>query len=249
MCYMGWDRERGEESENVGTLERVQNLSPFLPFTPAIFGRVLNIERQVHSRQIVNWCLSNFMHMYVVINVREHFKVCFTRGKHSTHANHALRLHLLAHLYICSYEYAQTNLIRKGEQTKRWHDDKECDNSRLQRATRPFHGGALWGLKSLGKIQQMCDEERRRRETRRKGTLWLCSARMPTQTWAQSNQTKTVIEVLAHAQTKNIPRPGQGKRLTDRVTTQLRRICLWMLLDTFTLWRKVVFFSAVSWPT
>lgn len=42
---------------------------------------------------------------------------------------------------------------------------------------------------------------------------------MPTQTWAQSNQT-TVIEVLACAQTKNKLRPWQGKRLTDQVNLQ-----------------------------
>lgn len=131
-----------------------------------------------------------------------------------------LCLLLMAHLYICSYKYTQTNPIRSGEQSKRWHDYKESHNSRLQRATRPFHGGAWWGLKSLGKIQQMCDEERWRREPRQKGTLWLRSARMPTQTRAQSNQTKTAIEVLAGAQTKNIPRPRQGKRLTDQVNLQ-----------------------------
>lgn len=45
---------------------------------------------------------------------------------------------------------------------------------------------------------------------------------MPTQTWAQSNQTKTVIEVLACAQTKNKLRPRQGKRLTDHVNLQSR---------------------------
>lgn len=85
---------------------------------------------------------------------------------------------------------------------------------------RPFYGGALWGLKSLGKIQQVCDEEQWRREPRQKETLWLRSVCMPTQTQAQSNQTKTAIEVLAGAQTKNIPRPRQGKRLTDQVNLQ-----------------------------
>lgn len=43
---------------------------------------------------------------------------------------------------------------------------------------------------------------------------------MPTQTRAQSNQTKTAIEVLVGAQTKNMPRPRQGKRLTDQVNLQ-----------------------------
>lgn len=45
---------------------------------------------------------------------------------------------------------------------------------------------------------------------------------MPTQTWAQSNQTKTVIEVLECAQTKNKLRPRQGKKLTDQVNLQSR---------------------------
>lgn len=44
--------------------------------------------------------------------------------------------------------------------------------------------------------------------------------RMPTQTRAQSNQTKTVIEVLACAQTQNKLRPQQGSRLTDQVNLQ-----------------------------
>lgn len=43
---------------------------------------------------------------------------------------------------------------------------------------------------------------------------------------AQSNQTKTVIEVLAGAQTKNIPRPRQGKRLTDQVNLQSGDRCV-----------------------
>lgn len=166
----------------------MQNPSPSLPFTPTIFGWVLNIASQVHLREIVNWCLCNFMHMYANIFV------CKNTLKRASPVETALHmlimflcLLLTAHLYICSYKYTQTNPIRSGEQSKRWHDYKQSQNSRLQRAMRPFHGGALWGLKSLGKIHQMCDEERWRREPRQKGTLWLCSARMPTQTRAQSN--------------------------------------------------------------
>lgn len=69
--------------------------------------------------------------------------------------------------------------------------------------------------------KMMVEQKQWKREQRRKATLWHCSARMPTQTWAQSNQ-RTVIEVLACAQTKNKLRPRQGKRLTDQVNLQSR---------------------------
>lgn len=161
------------------------------------------------------------MHIYVNISVCENtLKGASTVATTLHMIIMFLCLLLMPHLYICSYNYTQTNPIRSREQSKRWHDYKECHNSRLQRANRPFHRGALRGLKSFGKIQQMCNEERWRREPRQKGTLWLRSARMPTQTGAQSNQTKTAIEVLAGTQTKNIPRPRQGKRLTDQVNLQ-----------------------------
>lgn len=70
--------------------------------------------------------------------------------------------------------------------------------------------------------KKMVEQKQWKREQRRKATLWHCNARMPTHTWAQSNQTKTVIEVLACAQTKNKLRPRQGKRLTDQVNLQSR---------------------------
>lgn len=67
MCYMGWQRKRGRARRHIRT--SAEPLSPFLPFTPTIFGWVLNMASQVHLREIVNWCLCNFMHMYVNIFV------------------------------------------------------------------------------------------------------------------------------------------------------------------------------------
>lgn len=91
------------------------------------------------------------------------------------------------------------------------------------------HKALLWrsyvGFKKCRKDptkKKMVEQKQWKREQRRKATLWHCNARMPTQTWAQSNQTKTVIEVLACAQTKNKLRPRQGKRLTDQVNLQSR---------------------------
>lgn len=158
--------------------------------------------------------------------------MCENTPKHASpvaNALHMLTMFLsllsMAHLYTYSQKYAQNNVIRLGEQPKRWNDCKECENSRLQCAMRPFHDGAMWALIIIEKKSNKEEDGetkavKKRAET--KSNTWHCNTRMPTQTRAQSNQTKTVIEVLACAQTKNKLRPRKGKRLTDQVNLQSR---------------------------
>lgn len=69
---------------------------------------------------------------------------------------------------------------------------------------------------------------------------------MPTQTWAQSNQTKTVIEVIVCAQTENKLRPRQGKRLTDQVNLQSRDRSAFDCFLTLLHWEGKLCFSLLS---
>lgn len=91
----------------------------------------------------------------------------------------------------------------------------------------------------------------RKREQSSKQKLFDTAARrMPTQTRAQSNQAKTVIEVLACAQTQNKLRPRQGKRLTDQVNLQSPDRSVFECFLTLSHWQgEAVFLSAVSWLT
>lgn len=115
------------------------------------------------------------------------------------------------------------------------------------------HDGFLWqsyvGFKKCGKDptkKKMVEQKQWKREQRRKATLWHCSGRMPTQTWAQSNQTKTVIEVIVCAQTKNKLRPRQGKTLTDQVNLHSRDRSAFDCFLTLLHWEGKLCFSLLS---
>lgn len=63
------------------------------------------------------------MHMYVNIFVCKNTLKCASPVATPLHMLIMFPCLLLtAHLYICSYKYMQTNPIRSGEQSKRWHD-------------------------------------------------------------------------------------------------------------------------------
>lgn len=102
--------------------------------------------------------------------MQEHFKACFTRGNRPAHANH-VSMSSLDGTFAAHINTRRLTRLDRGNKVKDDMTTKSVTIPDFRGTTRPFHGGALWGVKSLGKIQQMCDEERWRREPRQKGTL------------------------------------------------------------------------------